>query len=89
MKRPRVLRADDHPLILDGLQSLLETESQVVSAATVGSGRLRKSVWECQPPTLLRPTLVLLASYARMILVQFPDSSHRHPASNQHGKTPE
>jgi DNA-binding NarL/FixJ family response regulator len=36
MKRTRVLLADDHPLILQGLQSLLETECEVVGAITDG-----------------------------------------------------
>lgn len=37
MKRPRVLLADDHPLFVAGLQSLLEAECEVVGV--VGDGR--------------------------------------------------
>lgn len=36
MKRPRVLLADDHPLFLAGLRSLLETECEVVGAVADG-----------------------------------------------------
>ena len=36
MKRPRLLLADDHPLVLAGLQSLLETECDVVGAVSDG-----------------------------------------------------
>ena len=36
MKRPRVLLADDHPLILEGLRSLLEPECDVVGVIRDG-----------------------------------------------------
>lgn len=36
MKRPRVLLADDHPLVLTGLRALLETECEVVGAVSDG-----------------------------------------------------
>ena len=36
MKRPRVLIADDHPLVLTGLRALLETECEVVGAVSDG-----------------------------------------------------
>jgi DNA-binding NarL/FixJ family response regulator len=36
MKRPRLLLADDHPLVLAGLRSLLETECDVVGAVSDG-----------------------------------------------------
>src|SRR5215471_19007327 len=36
MKRPRVLVADDHPLFLAGLRSLLEAECDVVGAVADG-----------------------------------------------------
>ena len=38
MKRPRVLLADDHPLVLAGLRTLLEAECEVVEV--VSDGRL-------------------------------------------------
>jgi DNA-binding NarL/FixJ family response regulator len=50
MKLPRVLLADDHPLFLAGLRSLLEAESEVVGAVSDGralveaAGRLRPEV---------------------------------------------
>jgi DNA-binding NarL/FixJ family response regulator len=36
MKRPRLLLADDHPLFLAGLQTLLEAESEIVGAVNDG-----------------------------------------------------
>ena len=36
MKRTRVLLADDHPLILEGLRSLLEAECEVVGVMRDG-----------------------------------------------------
>jgi DNA-binding NarL/FixJ family response regulator len=36
VKRTRVLLADDHPLILQGLRSLLETECEVVDTVSDG-----------------------------------------------------
>jgi DNA-binding NarL/FixJ family response regulator len=36
MKRPRVLLADDHPLVLTALRSLLESECEVVGAVSDG-----------------------------------------------------
>ena len=36
MRRPRVLLADDHRIVLDGLQSLLATEFELVGAAANG-----------------------------------------------------
>ncbi len=39
---------------------------QLVNAATAGSGWLRKSVRECQPPMLLRPRLAYRLSSARI-----------------------
>jgi DNA-binding NarL/FixJ family response regulator len=36
MKRPRLLLADDHPLFLTGLRTLLETECEVVGAVSDG-----------------------------------------------------
>ena len=30
MKRPRVLLADDHPIVIEGLRKLLEPECEVV-----------------------------------------------------------
>ena len=34
--RPRVLLADDHPMVLDGLRKLLEPDFEVVAAVTDG-----------------------------------------------------
>ena len=36
MKRPRVLLADDHPLVLDGLRRVLEKECEVVGVVSDG-----------------------------------------------------
>ena len=36
MKRPRILVAEDHPLFLSGLRTLLETECEVVGAVSDG-----------------------------------------------------
>ena len=36
MKRPRVVLADDHPLVLAGLRSLLEAECEVVGVVSDG-----------------------------------------------------
>ena len=40
--------------------------THAVNAASAGSGRLKRSVCECQPPMLLRPRLAYVASSARM-----------------------
>jgi DNA-binding NarL/FixJ family response regulator len=36
MARPRLLLADDHPMVLDGLRKLLEPEFEVIAAVTDG-----------------------------------------------------
>lgn len=53
MKKPRVLMADDHSLILAGLRKLVETECDVV--ATVEDGRTL-----VETAQKLRPDLILL-----------------------------
>jgi DNA-binding NarL/FixJ family response regulator len=53
MKKPRVLMADDHSLILDGLRKLVEAECEVVG--TVGDGRAL-----VEAAQKLRPDLILL-----------------------------
>jgi DNA-binding NarL/FixJ family response regulator len=48
MTRPRVLLADDHPLVVAGLKSLLEAECEVVGV--VGDGRsLLEAASRCKP----------------------------------------
>ena len=44
MKRPRVILADDHTLILDALKNLLEPEFEVVGTFTDG-----QALVECAP----------------------------------------
>ncbi len=53
MSQPRILLADAHPLILDGLRRLLELEYEVVGTVTDG----RALVKEAQR---LQPDLILL-----------------------------
>jgi DNA-binding NarL/FixJ family response regulator len=53
MERPRLLIADDHALLLDGLRKLLTPEFDLI--ATVGNGRDAVEAFE-----RLRPDLVLL-----------------------------
>jgi DNA-binding NarL/FixJ family response regulator len=53
MTRPRVLLADDHPLFLAALRSLLETECEVVE--TVGDGRAL-----VEAAARLRPEVIVL-----------------------------
>ena len=50
--RPRVVLADDHPVMLDGLKKLLETDFEVVAAVTNGRDLLEAA-------ERLRPDLVL------------------------------
>jgi len=52
MKRPKILLADDHAVILDGLRSILEADFEIVGAVTDG----RALVAACKK---LRPDVVL------------------------------
>ena len=51
MKRTRVLLADDHKIVLDGLESLLEPEFELVG--TVGDGRALVSAVERLQPDVI------------------------------------
>jgi DNA-binding NarL/FixJ family response regulator len=53
MKRPRVLLADDHPLVLAGLRSLLDAECDVVGVATDGRSLVEAAL-------RLRPEVIVL-----------------------------
>ena len=52
MNRPKILLADDHTVILDGLRSILEADFEIVGAVTDG----RAMVAACKK---LRPDVVL------------------------------
>jgi DNA-binding NarL/FixJ family response regulator len=53
MNRPRILLADDHPLVLAGLRTLVESECDVVGTATDGRELL-------QLASRLRPEVIVL-----------------------------
>jgi len=53
VKRPRILMADDHALVLEGLRKLLEHEFELVGAAEDGRTLLAKA-------ERLRPDVILL-----------------------------
>ncbi len=53
MNRPKILLADDHAIVIDGLRRLLETEFEVVGA--VGDGRALLSAAK-----KLRPDVILV-----------------------------
>lgn len=53
MKRPRVLLADDHTLVLDGLRKILEPECEVVGAVEDGRSLLAAA-------KQLKPDIILL-----------------------------
>ena len=53
MKRPRVLLADDHALVLDGLRKILEPECEVVGAVEDGRSLLTAAA-------RLKPDIILL-----------------------------
>jgi DNA-binding NarL/FixJ family response regulator len=53
MKRPRVLLADDHTLVLDGLRKILEADCEVVGAVEDGRSLLAAAV-------RLKPDIILL-----------------------------
>ena len=53
MKRPRVLLADDHTLVLDGLRKILDPECEVVGAVEDGRSLLAAA-------TRLKPDIILL-----------------------------
>ncbi len=53
MKRPSVLLADDHPILLEGLKTLLEQEFRIVEAVEDGRKVLKAAVE-------LRPDLIVL-----------------------------
>ena len=54
MKRIRIVLADDHPIVLDGLEQLFATEGdlEVVARATSGEGALR-ALEEFRPDVLV------------------------------------
>jgi DNA-binding NarL/FixJ family response regulator len=52
-QRPRILLADDHPMILEGLKGLLNSDFEVVGTATDGRALLEVAV-------VRRPDLVLV-----------------------------
>jgi DNA-binding NarL/FixJ family response regulator len=52
VKRPRVLLADDHPLVLTGLRALLETECEVVGAVSDGRS-LVESAMRLRPDVIV------------------------------------
>jgi DNA-binding NarL/FixJ family response regulator len=52
MKRPRILLADDHPLFLAGLRSLLETESEVVGVVCDGRS-LVEAAYRLKPEVIV------------------------------------
>jgi len=58
MKRPRVVLADDHTLILDALKNLLEPEHEVVGMFADGL-----SLMEGAPA--LNPNVIVLTSACR------------------------
>ncbi len=53
MKRPRVLLADDHPIVIEGLRKLLEPECEVVGVVEDGQALVREAPWR-------RPDIVIL-----------------------------
>jgi len=53
MKRPRVLLADDHTLVMDGLRRILEPECEVVGAVEDGRSLLAAA-------EELKPDIILL-----------------------------
>ena len=76
MKRPRVLLADDHPLILEGLRSLLPPECEVVGTASDGRSLL-EAVSRLKPDvTVLDISLPLLNGIdaARQIKKEMPET---------------
>src|ERR1700691_1589132 len=52
MKKPRLLLADDHTLVLEGLKRILEEEFELVGAAENGREALRMAV-ELKPDIIL------------------------------------
>jgi DNA-binding NarL/FixJ family response regulator len=70
MRRPRILLADDHPIVLDGLRHLLEPEFEIVGAVSDGRSLLAASE-ELKPDvTILDISMPLLNGLdaARQIL---------------------
>ena len=52
MERPRVLLADDHVLVLEGLSKLLQTDMDLVGTAASGTEAVEK-VAQLQPDVVL------------------------------------
>ena len=52
MRKPRVLLADDHTIVLEGLKGLLEPEFELVGAVTDGEALLKAAV-ETRPDVIL------------------------------------
>jgi DNA-binding NarL/FixJ family response regulator len=69
--RPRVLIADDHPLMLDGLRKLLEIDCEVVAAVKNGRELLEAA-------ERLRPDLIVTDIDA----VRRRPRSHAPPSEN-------
>jgi DNA-binding NarL/FixJ family response regulator len=88
MRNTRVLLADDHPLFLSGLQTLLESECQVVGTVTDGR-RLVEEAYRLKPDVVILdislPQLNGMDS-ARQIKKDLPDTKivfltmHANPA---------
>ena len=53
MKKPRILMADDHSIVLAGLRKLVEAEGEVVGAVEDGRALLKEA-------QKLRPDIILL-----------------------------
>ena len=76
MNRPRVILADDHPLVLAGLRSLLEQECEVVEVVSDGQSLL-KAALRLQPEVIVLDIgLPLLNGIdaARLIKKELPET---------------
>lgn len=52
MKRPRILLADDHQIVIEGLKKLLEPEFEVIEIVSDGKALIAKA-WELSPDVIV------------------------------------
>lgn len=76
MQKPRILLADDHPLIIEGLRSVLSTEFEILAVATDGRQAVAQALHLHPDAILIDISMPLLngVEAARQIKTAMPES---------------